>query len=217
MPPLAEDRASAAGRPLVAVDLAALPEYEFNDLRLEGHFFVPWHFGRWLNSAMHLCASYEVQGVARALFDIAQMQFPTGTLPDDDVQLSRLLRIDITHWRGLRGLEFGPLRNWFRVRCGDQVRLAHPVVCEVISQVLDRREERERANDAKAVAMRLKRLRDGLRALGAADAMVRDQVLIERMDKWLLEHVQGQRRVEAYERVLMVAVRERWFEALRPV
>lgn len=205
----------AAVRPLVAVDLEALPEYEFADLRLESHFFVPWHFGRWLNSATHLCASYEVQGVARALFDIAQMQFPTGTLPDDDVQLSRLLRLDLTHWRGLRGLEFGPLRNWFRVRCGDQVRLAHPVVCEVISQVLERREERERANDARAVAMRLKRLREALRGLGAAEALVHDQVLIERMDKWLLDHVHGQRRVEAYERVMMVAVRERWFEPPR--
>ncbi|SOC11394.1 hypothetical protein SAMN05877809_105275 [Rhodobacter sp. JA431] len=211
------EAAEAGGKRLVAVDLASLPEYEFGELRLEGHFFVPWHFGRWLNSVMHLRASYEVQGVARTLFDIAQVQFPTGTLPDDDVQLSRLLRIDLVHWQALRAQDFGPLRGWFRVRCGSEVRLAHPVVCEVISQVLERREERERASDAKAVAMRLKRLRDGLRALGASEDLVRDQVLIERMDRWLLDNVSGQRRVDAYERVMMLAVRERWIEGPRLV
>lgn len=197
------------------VEAAELPDYELGDLRLENHFFVAWHFSRWLNSAMHLCATYEVQGVARALFDIAQMQSPTGTLPDDDVQLSRLLRLDIIRWRELRAMDFGPLRGWFRVRCGDRVRLAHPVVIEVLQDALARREERERAAGERAVAMRLKRLREGLRALGVNDRTLDDTVLIERMDKWLLDHVSGQRRVSAYERVLMVAKQEGWFG--RPV
>ena len=55
---------------LVAADEMAA--YPLGDIRLEGHFFVAWHHSRWLNSTMHLMATYEVQGLARALFDIAQ-------------------------------------------------------------------------------------------------------------------------------------------------
>lgn len=198
-------------RKLVVVDLDALPEYEFGDLRLESHFFVPWHFTRWLNSEMHLCATYEVQGLARALFDLAQVQMPTGTLPDDDVQLARLLRLDPVRWRELRGLEMGPLRGWYRVRCGDRVRLAHPVVSEILQDVVERREARERANGEKAVAVRIARLRKALGAMGLSAQVLADELLIERMDKWLLDNVRGQRRVDAYERVLFVAKREGWF------
>ncbi|RWR31343.1 hypothetical protein D2T31_04915 [Sinirhodobacter populi] len=193
------------------IDMDDLPEYELGDIRLENHFFVAWHFSRWLNSEMHLCATYEVQGIARALFDLAHMQSPTGTLPDDDVQLSRLLRLDIMRWRELRAMEFGPLRGWFRVRCGDRIRLAHRVVIEVLSDAMQRRDERERVAGEKAVAMRLKRLRDGLRGLGLNDRALADNVLIERMDEWLLEHVSGQRRVPAYERVLAFAKQQGWF------
>ncbi|HEY0213727.1 MAG TPA: hypothetical protein VGC40_09095 [Paenirhodobacter sp.] len=193
------------------IDTDDLPEYELGDIRLENHFFVAWHFSRWLNSEMHLCATYEVQGIARALFDLAHMQSPTGTLPDDDVQLSRLLRLDIMRWRELRSMEFGPLRGWFRVKCGDRTRLAHSVVIEVLSDAMQRRDERERVAGEKAVAMRLKRLRDGLRALGLNDRALADNVLIERMDEWLLEHVNGQRRVSAYERVIAFAKQQGWF------
>lgn len=193
------------------VDAGSIPDYELGDIRLENHFFVAWHFSRWLNSEMHLCSTYEVQGVARALFDIAHMQSPTGTLPDDDVQLSRLLRIDIIRWRELRGMEFGPLRGWFRVRCGDRVRLGHPVVIDVLNDAISRREERERVAGERAVAMRLKRLRDGLSGLGLPERALADDVLIERMDDWLMQNVRGQRRVSAYERVLVVARQEGWF------
>ena len=51
------------------------------DLRIPTHYFITWWHNRWLNSSLHLTGSYEVQGVALALYCIAQNQSPMGTLP----------------------------------------------------------------------------------------------------------------------------------------
>ena len=194
---------------LVAADEMAA--YPLGDIRLEGHFFVAWHHSRWLNSTMHLMATYEVQGLARALFAIAQVQCPTGTLPTDDVQLARLLRFDVTRFKELRAMEFGPLRGWVPCLCGTEVRLMHPVVVSVLEDAMARREAREAANTEKAVAQRIKRLREALSGLGLSASVLQDQRLIERMDGWLLENNPGQRRAASYEAVVTHAGREGWY------
>ncbi len=200
-----------AARSFSVVDAAELPIYPHDGLRMESHYWVQWHHARWLNSEAHLVADYEVQGVMRALYDIAQMQYPTGTLPDDDVQLSRLLRLDLVKWRALRRMDFGPLRGWVPCLCGDRVRLMHPVVTEVVGLAVEQRERREIANNEKATAQRLKRLRDGLRALGLSDRVLADDVLVDRIDGWLLEHCPGQRRQPTYARALDHAQHAGWF------
>ena len=85
------------------VETGSLPEYPIGrDERLPELAFVKWIPSRWLSSSGHLKCTYEVQGVARALFDLATSQSPIGTLPDYNEELAKLLRIDLGHWQALR-------------------------------------------------------------------------------------------------------------------
>lgn len=196
---------------LRAVNTADLEEYPIGrEERLDGHGFVKWFHHRWLHSKTHLKASYEVQGMARALFDLAQMQSPIGTLPDDDEELAMLLRVDLPRWRTLRALEFGPLRNWRRCLAAGEVRLMHPVVLAQVQDALERREAHALSKEEKATYQRLKRLREGLKALGCSEDVLAEEVLIRRMDDWLRATCVGNRKPVHYERALQHAVREKW-------
>lgn len=178
--------------------------------RLDGQSFVKWNHNRYLNSRLFLTAGYEVQGVARALFDIAQNQSPIGTLPDDDVQLSRLLHLDLQHWLELRGRGLGPLHNWQRCLCGDEVRWMHPVILEVALDAINRRQTFTLSKEEKAEAMRGKRLTDGMRAAGLSEAESNDPILMGRLDDWLKTHCRGNRTALAYQRAFEHAVAQRW-------
>ncbi len=187
------------------------PAYDFgpND-RLPAHYFTMFHHHRWLNSALHLSASMDVQGAALNLFFIAQSQTPIGTLPRDHALLARLLRIDAHVWEGLHKREMGALHNWVPCQCGDEVRLMHPVVLEGLRDAFAKREARDLANTEKAVSARLDRLRTALVNLGCDKAVVADGILIERMDAWLVQNCPGQRRASVYEQALAHAGRAGW-------
>jgi len=182
------------------------------DHRLAAHYFTKWWHDRWLNSVLHLTASYEIQGIARTLFDLAQKQSPVGTLPDDDLLLSRLLRLDLAQWRDLRRRDPSPLHNW-RPCLSDQGerRLMHPVVTEVALDAINRTEQREAAASEKAVKERKRRLGSALRELGCSADVVADTMLIDAMDGWLLENCRGNRTTRAYQRALEWAGREELF------
>lgn len=182
------------------------------DHRLSSHYFTKWWHDRWLNSVLHLTASYEVQGIARTLFDLAQKQAPVGTLPDDDLLLSRLLRLDLAHWRDLRRREPSPLHNW-RACLSDtgERRLMHPVVTEVALDAINRTEAREAAASEKAVKERKRRLSGALRDLGCSDDVVADTMLVDALDGWLVENCRGNRTTRAYQRALEWAAREKLF------
>ena len=78
------------------VAVADLLEYPLAaHVRLDGNGFVKWQHSRWLNSTSFRKMSWEVQGMARALFDFSQMETPVGTLPDDDEELAFMLRIEV--------------------------------------------------------------------------------------------------------------------------
>lgn len=206
---------------LTAVTEHALPEYPISrDERLPELAFVKWIPSRWLNSSGHLKCTYEVQGMARALFDIATAQSPIGTLPDDDEELAKLLRVDLGHWRALRALgERGPMRNWVRCLChgkgNGEVRLYHHVVTEQLMDVLNRREARELSKEAQAVTRRYQRMIDGLRKAGLSDEVLADGILMTRMDKWLAENCTGNRTTLVLLRAIEHAHREGWFRAGR--
>lgn len=188
-----------------------LPVYPIEKTtRLTAHYFTMWWHDRWLNSVMHLKGSYEVQGVAVALFSIAQRQSPIGTLPEDESLIARMLRIDLDKWRDLMSLSINPLHNWERCLCGNEVRLMHPVVTEVALDAINKRDVREAANNARAEEMRLRRLREGLEALGCDRRVILDDVLMNRLDGWLLETCRGNRTRLVYERALMFAKRAGW-------
>lgn len=178
--------------------------------RLDGHSFVKWQFHRWMASRTFRLASWEEQGMARALFDYAQTESPPGTLPDDDDELAVMLRVDRRRMRELRGRDFGPLRGWKRCLCDGEVRLAHDVVTEQVLDALDRREARSERSSSRVDRMRLKRLRDALADMGLSAAVLKDRVLIERIDRWMTENCRGNRRAAEYAAALLHAQREKW-------
>lgn len=176
-----------------------LPEYPISrDVRIDVHYFVKWQHNRWLGSSMCIGASYEAKGMARDLFDMAQNQSPIGTLPDDDVLLSRMLHVDLLHWQNLRKQQFGPMHGWTRCLADGEVRLMHRVVLEQVQDALFRREIRELSKEEGAERKRLQRLRDGLVKLGCAPAVVDDGILMGRIDGWLTANWKTKRGQMAY-------------------
>lgn len=208
------------GRPKL-VSAGDLPEYQIGrDERLPELAFVKWIPSRWLNSSGHLKCTYEVQGVARALFDISTAQSPIGTLPDDDEELAKLLRLDLGHWRALRALgDRGPLRNWSPCLCpgkgNGEVRLMHEVVTALLLDVLHRREQRELSKEAQAEGKRYQRMIEGLKKAGLADEVLADGILMTRIDRWLKENCTGNRTPMVYLRAIEHAHREGWFRSGR--
>ena len=192
-------------------DTGKLPDYPVDqDERLEGHYFTKFWHDRWLNSQMHLTASLEVQACALNLFFLSQKQTPVGTLPDEETILAKLLRIDLVLWRDLCARQITPLHGWSPCRCGDEIRLSHPVVTEVVLDAIARREARETSNSQKAVYQRLRRLREALGNLGCSRNVLGDELLIERMDEWLLQHCSSRRTHTAYGRALQHALADGW-------
>lgn len=196
---------------LTAVTDAALEPYPIDRAeRLDAHAFVKWQHHRWLASRTFKLASWEVQGMARALFDLAQTESPVGTLPNDDEELAIMLRVEPRRLRELRKQDFGPLRGWRPCLCGNEVRLMHPVVLEQVQDALERREIRQMSTEKKAEYQRIKRLREGLASIGLGPEALADEVLISRMDAWLCEKRPGRRTRAAYEDVMVQAQRAGW-------
>jgi hypothetical protein len=176
--------------------------------RMPTHYFVPWWFNRWLNSTFHLTASYEVQGVAVALFSLAQNQAPIGTLPAEDEILARLLRLDVRKWKELCRCDVGPLYGWHHVDCEGEIRLGHPVVIEVLRDCADRATAKTLSKEERAVAKRQERLKAALRDLGVKPDILGDALSIAAMDEWLSENWKRRRDAMAYQKVLNWAAQE---------
>lgn len=171
-----------------------LPDYPLAaDQRLTGHYFIAWHHDRWLASRYRLSAPREMRALAIDLYSLAQRQTPVGTLPDDDVQLAALLMLDLRTWQEARRHEWSPLYKWERCRCGEEVRLCHPVVLEVILDAIDGRDKRLVAGELGRKRKRLDRLPDQILAAGGSRAMAADTDLLERVDAWLMRQCPGNR------------------------
>lgn len=197
---------------LAAVNSSDLEQYPIDRAeRLDAHAFLKWQHHRWMSSRTFKLASWEAQGMIRALFDMAQSESPIGTLPDDDAELAVMLKIDARRMTDLRRMEFGPLRGWRRCLCGNEVRLMHPVVLEQVQDALDRRNARSMSTDEQAERKRLERLRKALKEQGLSPAIIADNVLIQRIDEWLAENWKKNRTSEAYAKAIMFAQKSRWF------
>ena len=180
--------------PFQVHDTSDLPEYPISpDERLESHYFVPFWFNRWRNSDFRLRASAEVRGYGLDLFFIAQNQSPVGTLPTDDAVLAKLLMIDLATWKDLCSREITPLYNWSPCRCGDKVRLMHPVVTEQALDALKRKrgllEARERERERK----RLVTLKRQIVEAGGSSRMAASADYLARLDAWLMRNCTGNR------------------------
>lgn len=188
-----------------------VPDYPISrDDRLDGNSFVKWHNHRWLSSKTFKLASWEVQGMARALFDLCQTESPIGTLPDDNAELAFMLRVDPRRLAELRKMEFGPLRNWRPCMCGNEQRLMHDTVLEQVQDALERRALHELSKDERAVSARLARLRKALAAEGLSKDVLADDILVERMDGWLNDTRKGRRTTPVYRSAILHAVQNGW-------
>lgn len=173
------------------VEITSLPQYPLDkNERLESHWFINFHFNRWLNSKFRLTAKPEVRAYAFDLFCIAQNQIPVGTLPDDDRQLAALLGLDLGAWQDMRALEMPPLYNWSPCACGDEVRLMHPTVTEVALDAFSKKKKNASNLAAGRERRRMNTLRETMVKLGAKH-MVKDPSVVLRVKAWLTEQCDG--------------------------
>lgn len=152
------------------VDVDCLPEYPVDpDQRLDSHSFVQWEFRRWLDSDMRWNGTHECKSMWFELVNLAHGATPVGTLPDDAKRLARMIQpaVDADHFANLCRLDYGPLHGWVRCRCGDEVRLMHPVVTRIVLAALASRANHAARVEAASDARRLKRLTEDLMPLSA--------------------------------------------------
>lgn len=187
---------------LTVVGSIDLPEYPIDKSeRLESHFYVEWHFNRWLSSAFRLLADPAVRGIGFDLFCAAQNEAPVGTLPCDERLLCRLAGVDLETWHRLNQLDITPLHNWTPCRCGDERRLMHPVVTEMAEKALkSKRAASERAR-ARRDAKRLKDLQGQVEAVGGG-RVLKHPGNLERIDVFLSENHTGNRTEQAVRNAL---------------
>lgn len=184
---------------LKPVDFSNLPEYPIpSSDRLDSHYFIQFNHDRYDRSDFRR-QSYrdpEVGFFGMELFFKSHGEAPLGTLPRDHESLAFLLGLPLDRWMALVERKFNPLYNWSPVRCDNgEVRLAHPVVQEVMETALRGHKELKASNEEKAIWQRRNRLKDTLKACGCRDELCNDEMAVGWIDDWLLEHHKGQRRM----------------------
>lgn len=190
-------------RHLSSVPSEPLPEYPISvSERLDSHFFLQWNLDRYDRSDFRRL-SYrdpEVGFFGLELFFKSHGETPLGTLPLENDALAFLLGLSLEKWMGLVERRFNPLHNWYHVRCDNgAVRLAHPVVTEVMAAALTGHKEYKASTEDKAVWQRRNRLKATLKACGCSDALCDDDLAVSWLDDWLTEHHQGQRRMPQFQ------------------
>lgn len=195
------------------VEISKLEEYPIaKDANMNGHRFVMFNHDRWLNSDTYLKMQPEVGWFFLNLIMLSQKQRPVGTLPDDDELLAKLLHLDLARWKDLKNRAMSPLRGWYPVNCEGERRLAHRVVTEFALEAVDGRIRHQQSNEEKAVYARRKRIREALAEFGCDKSVLADDVLIQRLDEWLTANCVGNRKKRDYERAVMHAAGQQWFD-----
>ncbi len=171
-------------RPLHAVPTGEMEQYPLTvEDRLDSHYFMAWERRRWLNSDMRLRGTPECRALFFDLINIAYDQAPVGTLPNDLELLARLLMVDHSHFQQLCRLEYGPLHKWYPVKCGSEIRLAHPMVLRSLQDAIARREDNRAKNEAANAAKRLQRLR--ITVSGYHKDLAANDAAVRWIDEWL--------------------------------
>lgn len=177
-----------------AVDTGAIPDYPEHllDERLESHFFVTFHYRRWLTSATRLLCDDDVKGHILDLFFIAQDQTPIGTLPTDDRLLAKLMNMDLAKWQQLATRTVPPLHNWTPCLCRGVIRLMHPVVLELAEDAVSKRRANALQRAKRAEAKAFSDLRHRMIAAGST-RMADNPAVVEQVHEWLKENCLGNR------------------------
>lgn len=158
---------------ITPVSIDKLPDYPIDpDARLDSHGFIQWEFRRWLSSDMRWNGSHECKSMWFDLVNLSHSETPVGTLPNDTKRLARMVQpvVERDRFEALCGLDYGPLHGWVQCRCGDDVRLMHPVVTRIVSAAFASRANHAARVEAASVAKRLKRLTEDVAALAPSVA-----------------------------------------------
>ena len=117
------------------------PEVDLRDFA-----FTPLYRARLFGSAFHARATDAEWRAGLTLWLKSQDQHPSGSLPDDDIDLCRLAELgrDLRTWRKIKA---GALRGW--VKCSDG-RLYHTVIAEIVTaQWKSKQAQRDRTEKAR--------------------------------------------------------------------
>lgn len=125
----------------------ALPEPLVTaEVDLRDFAFTPMYRARLFGSAFHARVTDAEWRAGVTLWLKSQDQAPSGSLPDDDIDLCRLAELgrDLKTWRKIRP---GALRGW--VKCSDG-RLYHRVIAEIVTaQWKGKQAQRDRTEKAR--------------------------------------------------------------------
>lgn len=185
-------------RSLKPVDTDDLPEYPISvEDRLDSHFFIQWNLKRWRKSRFRRLAEPEVGWYGFLLICEAHDEAPVGTLPTDERLLADSVGISVDRWRQLCEREFGPLHNWYRVRCDNgEIRYAHRIVTEVAIEALKSKRQNQAETEQRRLAKRLKDLREMIETRIGATQLLNVPGFVERFHEWLEEHYPNAQRRE---------------------
>lgn len=179
---------------LQPVGVDTLPTYPIEaGERLESHYFVEFHYQRWLTSDTRLLADLEVRSVFLDLICLAQTQSPVGTLPNNTKLLAKLVGVSQEVFDGLCGREIGPLHNWKPCLCDGVQRLHHPVVTEIALKAVNSKKRNAAANANDRERKRFASIRKILvRDIPGGGRFAESQSMVEKISGWIeAEHPGG--------------------------
>lgn len=121
-----------------------------SDCDLRDFPFLPLDIQRLFNSEFHALADDAAWRAGLTLWLKSFHQVPSGSIPDDDISLTRLAELgrDVKTWKKIRDMA---LRGW--IKCNDG-RLYHPVVAEKAAEAWKgKKNQRSRTSKARLQAM----------------------------------------------------------------
>lgn len=173
--------------------------------RLESHYFVEFHYQRWLTSDTRLLADLEVRAVFLDLIYLAQTQSPVGTLPTNPKLLAKLVGVSQEVFDSLCQREIGPLHNWALCLCNGVQRLHHPVVTEIALKAVKSKRRNAAKNADDRMRKRIKSIRDILRIkIPGGKRVAGSDEMVNRISDWIEDAYPGgsateKRIIEAWE------------------
>ncbi|MEQ3671515.1 hypothetical protein [Pseudophaeobacter sp.] len=160
--------------------------------RLESHYFVEFHYQRWLTSDTRLLADLEVRAVFLDMIYLAQTQSPVGTLPTNPKLLAKLVGVSQEVFDSLCQREIGPLHNWSLCLCDGVQRLHHPVVTEIALKAVGSKKRNAAKNADDRMRKRLGTIRENLvnRIPGGRQVAANDE-WVNRLSDWIEDAYPG--------------------------